>query len=86
MVEQLEKLQMGMEGSEKQQQQQQKMAEMGKPEGPFYSLVFERVSQLAVQLERLLVEGEVLRKQIVPEKGKQRGSDPVIESRSFLKD
>lgn len=54
-----------------------------KPEGSLYSLIFERTTELAMQLESLWVEAEVLGKQKAPKKGDQKASHLVTESRSF---
>jgi hypothetical protein len=71
-----------MEGSEKQKKKKKKN-EMGKPEGSFCSLIFERVATLPVQLKGLQVETGALEKPVALEKGEQKDSDLVTHSQSF---
>lgn len=87
MAKRLENLWVDMEGSKK-----QKMGKMGKPKGSLYPLIFERLTELAVELERLCAEMEVLGKRIVAERGSdlvnfpqdRRGKQTGLDGRSHF--
>lgn len=55
-------------------------------EGLLNSLVLERFAKLAMHLESLWLEVEVLRKQEEPVRGEQQGSGLVSETRNLLHD
>lgn len=71
---------MEMEGPEK---QTKKMGKIGKPQSSFYSLISERVAELAMQLKKLQVEMEEFKERVALEKGEVKGSDLVSEKETW---